>query len=303
MDQAAGLRAIAKQNQNPILGNDNVENTRRIRVISVTSGKGGVGKTSVVANLAQAFQSMGKRVLVLDADLGLANMDIMLGLNPRYTMDHVLKGQKRLEEVIIAAPGGFHLLPAASGIQELTHLDYSQRLFLLNELDTIQDSFDLVLIDTGAGISSNVMFFNFAAMERVVIITNEPTSLTDAYALIKVLSSKYKQKRFKVLINWARNAVESDHIFRNLSLVADKYLCSPRLDYLGWIPYDKQFSRAILKQDTILRLNPNTPASRSLMALAKKILSIADQGAFEGDIKFFWHRLLNCSPTPSLPSA
>jgi len=280
-----------------------MDNAQRIRVISVTSGKGGVGKTSVVANLAQAFQLMGKRVLVLDADLGLANMDIMLGLNPRYTMDHILKGEKKLDEVIIAAPGGFHLLPAASGIQELADLDHSQRLFLLNELDTLQDTFDVILIDTGAGISSNVMFFNSASMERVVIITNEPTSLTVAYALIKVLISKYQQKRFKVLINWTRNALESDQIFRNLSIVADKYLGSPRLEYLGWIPYDKQVPRAILKQDTVLRLHPDTPASKSLMALAKKILSIDDPGAFEGDIKFFWHRLLNCSPTPSIPAA
>lgn len=305
MDQATGLRVIAKKNQRqyPGIENNHTDKAHRIRVISVTSGKGGVGKTSVVANLAQAFQLMGQRVLVLDADLGLANMDIMLGLNPRYTIDHVLKGEKRLDEVIIAAPGGFHLLPAASGIQELTDLDHSQRLFLLNELDSLQDMFDVILIDTGAGISSNVMYFNFAAMERVVIITNEPTSLTDAYALIKVLSSKYRQKRFKVLINWTRNAVESDHIFRNLSMVADKYLGSPSLDYLGWIPYDKQVPKAIRKQDTVLRLHPDTPASKSLMALAERILSNDDQTVFEGDVKFFWQRLLYGSPTASLPSA
>ena len=295
MDQATGLRSIAKANNHGpsevIKGRGG--NGRRIRVISVTSGKGGVGKTNVVANLAEAFQKLEKRVLILDADLGLANMDIMLGLNPRYTISHVLKGEKTLDEVIITAPSGFKLLPAASGIQELTDLDNTQRLFLLNELDSLHDRFDVILIDTGAGISSNVMYFNFAAMERVVIVTNEPTSLTDAYALIKVLSSKYHQKRFKVLINSARNGVEADRIFRSLSIVADRYLGSPSLDYLGWIPYDKRILKAIRKQKTVLTMHPNTPASKSFMDLASKMIASEDETVFEGDIKFFWRKLLN----------
>ena len=190
MDQAAGLRGIMHENgakaEGASLSRKNAEDTNntseKIRVISVTSGKGGVGKTNTVANLALALCRMSKRVLILDADLGLANMDVMLGLNPRYTINHVIKGEKRLDEVIVTASGGFKLLPASSGVQELTELDSSQRILLLNELDTIQDLFDVLLIDTGAGISSNVMYFNFAAMEKVVIVTNEPTSLTDAYA-------------------------------------------------------------------------------------------------------------------------
>jgi flagellar biosynthesis protein FlhG len=268
-------------------------NAPRIRVISVTSGKGGVGKTSVTANLAVALCKMGKRVLILDADLGLANMDVILGLSPRYTIKHVLRGEKNIEDVIITAPGGFNLLPAASGIQELTELDSSQRLFLLNELDAIQDMFDVLLIDTGAGISSNVMYFNFAAMEKVVIVTNEPTSLTDAYALIKVLTSKYQQKRFKVLVNAALDAMEAERIFRHLSLVVDQFLRSTSLDFLGYIPYDKRIPAAIRKQQTVLRLYPDTPASVHITALAKKLMSSGDDSVFEGDIKFFWQRLLN----------
>lgn len=268
-------------------------NGQRIRVISVTSGKGGVGKTNIVANLAEAIQDMKKRVLILDADLGLANMDIMLGLNPRYTINHVLRGEKSLEDVIITAPGGFKLLPAASGIQELTDLDKTQRLFLLNELDALHDLFDVILIDTGAGISANVMYFNFAAMERVVIVTNEPTSLTDAYALIKVLTNKYHQKRFKVLVNSARNDMEANQIFKSLSIVADRYLGSLSLDYLGWIPYDKLIPKAIRKQKTVLKLHPDTPASKSFIKLARKLLAENDEAVFEGDIKFFWNQLLN----------
>jgi flagellar biosynthesis protein FlhG len=278
-DQAAGLRNLIKLNNHTplrVVEKNNGSDSHNIRVISVTSGKGGVGKTSITANLAEAFQRMRKRVLILDADLGLANMDIMLGLNPKYTISHVLKGEKTLDEVIITAPGGFKLLPAASGIPELTNLDNSQRLFL---------------IDTGAGISSNVMYFNYAAMERIVVVTNEPTSLTDAYALIKVLIKEYHQKRFKVLINLARSGAEADRIFKSLSMVADRYLASPALDYIGWIPYDKQIPAAVRKQKVFLETHPDTPASRSIMALAKRILA-EDDIAFEGDIKFFWRRLL-----------
>jgi flagellar biosynthesis protein FlhG len=263
-----------------------------IRVISVTSGKGGVGKTNVVANLALALCRMEKRVLILDADLGLANMDVMLGLNPRYTIQHVLKGEKRLEEVIVTAPGGIKLLPAASGIQELTELDNCERLFLLNELDSIQDRFDILLIDTAAGISSNVMYFNFAAMEKVVVVTNEPTSLTDAYALIKVLTNKYQQKRFKVLVNSARSATEAGRIYRSLGLVADQYLGSPSLDYLGWIPYDKMVPAAVRRQQMVLDRYPDTPASKSFMTVARKLVAKEEDPSFVGDIRFFWRKLL-----------
>lgn len=302
MDQASGLRGVVQDLKTafggPSVSGEPLEgehmNRDRIRVISVTSGKGGVGKTSVVANLALALCRMNKRVLILDADLGLANMDVMLGLNPRYTIDHVLKGEKRMEEVIISAPGGFKLLPAASGMQELTELDSSQRLFLLNELDSIQDRFDVLLIDTGAGISSNVMYFNFAAMEKVVVVTNEPTSLTDAYALIKVLTNKYHQKRFKILVNAARSAAEAGRIYRHLGLVVDQFLGSPSLDYLGWIPYDKMVPAAIRQQQVVLQRYPETPASKSFVEVAERLVADEDEQAFEGDIKFFWRKLLNC---------
>ena len=296
MDQAAGLRRMVNLEtavQSETAVKDSIQSSP-IRVISVTSGKGGVGKTSITANLAVAFQKLNKKVLILDADLGLANMDIMLGINPRYTISNVLSGEKSLEEVIVETPAGFKLLPAASGMQELTELDDNQRRFLLNELDAIHEDFDIILIDTSAGISSNVMYFNFAAMERLVVLTNEPTSLTDAYALIKVLTNTYNQKRFKVLINLAQDSNEADRIFRSLSLAVDKYLQSPSLDYLGWIPYDKMLPKAIRRQKPLISTHPNTPAAKSITALAEKILYKEDDGNFEGDIKFFWRRLLNC---------
>ena len=302
MDQTADTRlgiegqmvACRRSRTSQAAQDSQVTQGNHIRVISVTSGKGGVGKTNVAANLALALCNLTKRVLILDADLGLANLDVMLGLNPRYTINHVLKREKTLDEIIVTAPGGFKLLPASSGMQELTELDRSQRLFFLSELDMLQDLFDVLLIDTGAGISSNVMYFNLAAMERLVVVTNEPTSLTDAYALIKVLTNKYQQKRFMVLVNSVRNGNEAERIYKQLSVVVDKYLGSPSLDYLGWIPYDEQVQMAVRQQQMVLQRYPDTPASRSFVELAHKLMAADNGRAFEGDIKFFWRKLLNC---------
>jgi flagellar biosynthesis protein FlhG len=300
MDQASRLRDMVENGKGAgkkLMAMNATVNTGQdgsgVRVISVTSGKGGVGKTNVVANLALALTRSGKRILILDADLGLGNMDVLLGLNHHYSIQHVLSGEKRLEEIIVEAPGGFQLLPAASGIQELTDLDQSQRLFLLDELDMLQDRFDVLLIDTGAGISANVMYFNFAAMEKVVVVTNEPASLTDAYALIKVLTKKYQQKTFKILINQAKNEQEAGRIFRQLSQVVDKFLGSPSIDYLGWIPYDQHIPQAVRQQEAVLALYPDTAASRSFVKVAESLLASVNRLDFEGDIKFFWKKLVD----------
>lgn len=299
MDQASRLRSMVAEQMEENRGNwalpeksGSREKTKDLRVISVTSGKGGVGKTNVVANLALALCRLGKRVLILDADLGLGNMDVLLGLNPRYTIQHVLSGEKRLEEVIVNVPAGFHLLPAASGIQELTDLTQAQRMFLLDEFDALQQFFDVLFIDTGAGISANVMYFNFAAMEKVVVITNEPASLTDAYALIKVLANKYHQKKFRILINSARTSQEAEQIYRHLCVVVDKFLGSLSLDYLGWIPYDDNVPKAVRRQQAVLELYPLSKASKKFMDVAEKLISSPEHLDFEGDVKFFWQRLL-----------
>ncbi len=165
-------------------------------MISVGSGKGGVGKTNVVANLAFAFTRLGKKVLVFDADLGLANIDVLLGLTPKYTIQHLLDRQKSVFEILTKGPGGMSILPASSGVLELVDLDESQKIFLLNELDLVAETVDILLIDTAAGISSNVLYFNMAAEESIVVVTPEPTSITDAYALIKILSTKYTKRTF-----------------------------------------------------------------------------------------------------------
>ena len=173
----------------------NRQHMNPIRVISVTSGKGGVGKTNVVTNLAMALASAGQKVLVWDADLGLANIDVLLGLKPEFNIQHLLNGEKSLREILVEGPGGFKIMPASSGIQELSHLGEGQKVRLLSELDEYDDDLDYLLIDTGAGISSNVMYFNMAAQERIVVVTPEPTSITDAYALIKVMSTPVQSEK------------------------------------------------------------------------------------------------------------
>jgi flagellar biosynthesis protein FlhG len=264
-----------------------------VRVICITSGKGGVGKTNVVTNLAYAMARQGKRIVVLDADLNLANVDILLGLTPRFNLHHVLIGEKSLSEILVEGPGGMRILPASSGILELASLTESQKLYFMSEMETLGMQMDLLLIDTGAGINDNVVYFNLAARERIVLLTPEPTSLTDAYALIKVLSSRHDIKRFRILVNHCRDEKEGLAVFRKLSIVADRFLNSLSLDFLGHIPYDEKLPRAVRAQRLVGELHPNAPSSRMFGKLAAQILAEAPEESTDGNIKFFWQGLFD----------
>ena len=182
------------------------------RIISITSGKGGVGKTNIVANLGYQLSRSGQRVLILDADFGLGNLDILLGLAPRYNLSHVLSGEKTIQDILVEGPGKLSILPAASGIQELTQLSREQKMRLLGALDQLLDSMDILLIDSAAGISPNVMDFSVSAQEIMVVVTPEPTSITDAYALMKVLSTRYAEKTCRLIVN----QVSSEHEGREI---------------------------------------------------------------------------------------
>jgi flagellar biosynthesis protein FlhG len=301
MDQATGLREIAERDGLPE-PEANLEKgekaqvdfrTSPVRVISVTSGKGGVGKTNVVANLAVALQQLGKQVLILDADLGLGNIDVLLGLNPPFTIQHVLTGDRRLHEVLVPGPAGITILPATSGVMELTQLTDGQRLSLLTELDALEEEFDALLIDTGAGISANVMYFNIAAQIKVVIANSEPTSLTDAYALIKVLYTRYHENEFKLLVNGVKKAEEAEQVYRQLSTVITRFLGNPSLDYLGWIPFDPSVPKAVCQQQPVMHAFPHAPACDGFLRLAETIWNGSREAKLNGNIKFFWRRLLN----------
>jgi flagellar biosynthesis protein FlhG len=296
MDQAEGLRNLVNGAQVDFKAlrsapSASLPPTDSPQVISISSGKGGVGKTNIVANLALALTRLGKRVLILDADLGLANIDILLGLTPRYTIEHLLTGQKRLEDILVQGPEGMVILPAGSGIPELADLNEGQKLFLLNEMDQLSQRIDLLLIDTGAGISANVLYFNLAAQESIIIITPEPTSLTDAYALIKVLATRHQKKHFIVLANAVTSEPEAKEIFKKISLVADRFLGSVSLDYLGFVPQDQHVLQAVRKQKAVLDLFPHSPAGKSFMALSQRLLDRPFRNRNEGNIQFFWKQV------------
>jgi len=261
------------------------------RTIAVASGKGGVGKTNVVANLAIALRRRGQRVIVVDADLGLANLDTLLGVNTRATLRHVLHGECALRDVIVEGPAGIQIVPAASGFEELTQLTDAQRLLLLEQVDSLDGAFDVLLLDTGAGISPNVLFFAAAAHETMVVVTPEPTALTDAYALVKVLSTRYAEQRFAVLVNMARGELEARRTFTHLSRVAERFL-HVSLRWAGWVPFDAEVPEAVRRQRAVVELAPRAPVSRAFEALAERIVDGADEVPPKGGLQFFFRRLL-----------
>lgn len=254
------------------------------RIVAVSSGKGGVGKTNFTANLALFYASLNKKVLILDADLGLSNIDVLFGIAPRYNLKHVLLGEKSLREIIVTGPLGIMILPASSGIRELTKLTDTQRLRLISELDNFNLSFDVLLIDTGAGISDNVLFFCSAAQETIVIVTPEPTSLADAYALIKILSRDFTESHFRILVNNARSDKEAFDTFRKLAIVADKFL-NLSVDYLGYLPYDQHVKDAIIAQKGFIAMYPNSNFAKKLANIGKKMLE-SDRIDLKDNIQF-----------------
>ncbi len=268
----------------------NRANNKFIRTIAVTSGKGGVGKTNVVASLAVAFRKQGKEVMILDADLGLSNIDVLFDIAPKHNIQHVINGEKSLEEVIVEGPHGIKILPASSGVQELTDLDEFQRMRLINEFDSYTANIDVLLIDTGAGIAGNVAFFCVASQEIIVVTSPEPTAITDAYALIKVLSTRYQEKNFSILVNSARNKSDGFEVYRRLALAAEKFL-NISLDYIGYLPFDEFVHKAVRAQKAFVDIYPGSDASLSLIDIASKI-NDDNRGVIKGGLQLFLGSLL-----------
>jgi len=287
-DQAKTLRDL---NPHPGATDLSLEDNQLTRVYSITSGKGGVGKTVVVANLAYTLAAKGKQVLILDADLGLANIDVVFGLTPAYNLNHFFSGEKELHEIIIDGPPGIKILPAGSGIQSFTQLNSSHKLRLMGSLDSMHSHFDFVLIDTEAGISENVTYFNSAAQEILVVTTPEPTAITDAYSLMKLLSAQYHEKNFNLLVNQIHNEEEGLDVYRKLTMVSNRYL-DISIDYLGSIPVDRQMIEAIRKQKVITEISPKSKISHSFEQLASRICAEPYHSTAKGSIQFFWRKLL-----------
>lgn len=293
-DQADTLRQMARsaklQAQSDAGGQ--TASQSGIRVLSVTSGKGGVGKSNVVANLAMALADQGKRVLILDADLGVGNLDVLLGLSPQYNLNHVLSGERTLAEIIVDVNPSIKLIPAGSGVQEYTSLGQHEKLRLLNELDLLEEEFDIMIIDTEAGISENVTYFTVAAQEIIVVVSPEPTSITDVYALIKLLATRYSEHHFKVLVNMARDSEDALEVFRKLANVAGRFL-DISLDYLGCVVRDEKLIDAVKRQKAVFELFPNSEAAGCFSTLAKRVVENSRNLKIKGNIQFFFRRYLD----------
>lgn len=290
-DQADTLRGMERLSDSAMTSEQTGTATR---VYAITSGKGGVGKTAVVANTATAMAKLGKKVLILDADLGLANIDVVFGLAPKYNLNHFFSGDHSLSSIMVDGPHGIKILPAGSGVQNFTRLDSSQKLKLLDGLDQMHNEFDFVLIDTEAGISENVTYFNTAAQEILVVTTPDPTAITDAYALMKLLSTQYHEKRFNLVVNQIQHENEALDVYRKLTMVSNRYL-DISIDFLGSIPSDRQMTDAIRKQRVIVDLYPSSKISTAFVNLARTICSEQPISTPKGGVQFFWKRLLDIS--------
>ena len=243
------------------------------RVIAVTSGKGGVGKTNISVNLALAFADKGKNVLLYDADMGLANVDVMLGIIPRFTLLNVLNGQKTLKEIIVEGPGGIRLVASGSGgVQELADLNEIQRSKFLEALLELQHESEIILIDTGAGLHRNVLAFALAAEEVVVVTTPEPTALMDAYGMIKILYREKKNPTINVVVNMAAHQTEADEAGKKLVVLSKRFL-NLNIEYLGFIPRDSGMIKAVKEQKPVMLSSPLSPAAVHLNRLAGVLLS------------------------------
>jgi len=284
VDQAGAIREIMREGAP--LAMRRKKSHDETRVIAVTSGKGGVGKTNITANFAYLLSRMGKKALLLDADAGLANIDVILGITPNYNLCHVLRGEKTLREVIVNGPGGIKILPSASGIQEMAELSKGHKLTLLDELDGLDEDIDFMLIDTAAGITGNVMYFNMAAKEVIVVVSTEPTSLTDAYALIKILCQAYRTQRFMLLVNMAKDSTEAKEVYLRLNNATNHFLSLP-IEYLGYIPYDQDVPKAVKKQRLLVESFPDSKAARSMAEIVEKLCRKRPEGYENGTIKFF----------------
>ncbi|MFI4913935.1 MAG: P-loop NTPase [Steroidobacterales bacterium] len=266
-----------------------------IQVIAVTGGKGGTGKTSVAVNLATAFAQAGRRTLLLDGDLGLANVDVLLGLTPRCTLEHVLRGERALEEVIVETATGLRVVPAASGVARMAALTPREQAAIVQAFSTLPDRVDVFLVDTAAGISESVLQFCQAAQHVLVVLRDEPTSLTDTYALVKVLSRNHGVRNFRVLANMTRRVGQGEGVFQRLQRVTDRYL-EVLLEYAGEIPEDHSLQKSIQVQRSVMEAFPASEAAQAFKRLASAARSWALPQGPSGRLEFFLERMLRRSP-------
>jgi flagellar biosynthesis protein FlhG len=264
-----------------------------MQIYSITSGKGGVGKTSLVCNMALRFGAEGKRVLLIDADLGLANVDIMMGLKPTSNLSDMFAGDANLASLLIDGPPNVTVLPASSGVREMTVLSDEQIMHFMSEVNQLEQTFDVVLIDTGAGIGKNVLYFNAAAQNVIVVTTPEPTSITDAYAAMKVLYKTHMLKRFRLVVNRAKSRKQALKVYTYFTNVADEHLKEVSIDYLGHVLQDDTVSEAVMERTLLMEGHPTSDAAACISKLVETLNHDEPISAPTGNIQFFWERLLH----------
>lgn len=267
MDQAEQLRKMMQQ----------TDSKPQARVITVTSGKGGVGKTSISLNLAIWLTRLGKKVVVFDADFGLANIEVMLGVRPQYNLADMMFRGKDLSDIITQGEEGISFISGGSGIQELASMNREQVMFLTSRLVELDKYADVIIVDTGAGISDSVLEFVLASSEVLLVATPEPTSITDAYALLKALNRKTEfskeETSIKMISNRVRNDAEGQNLYEKMSVVSEKFLSIP-ITYMGSVPMDEQISKAVMRQKPVSVINPEAPAAKAIRQIAERILEI-----------------------------
>jgi flagellar biosynthesis protein FlhG len=279
-DQATGLRRMI--------------NPQPVRVIAVTGGKGGVGKTSISANLGIAFAELGRRVMLLDADLGLANLDVILGLHAERNLSHVMRGECSLEDILVTGPKGMRIVPGASGIQQMAEMSPAENAGLIHAFSEVANDVDVLLIDTAAGISDLVISFSRAAQEQIIVVCDEPASITDAYAIIKLLNREYGVSRFRILANMVKSVQEGRDLYNKMCRVTDQYL-DVMLNYMGSIPYDEQLRKAVKSQKSVVEAYPRSRVAQAFKNLAKKADNWPVPSGVSGDLQFFVERLIQFS--------
>ena len=266
-------------------------NKHFVRVVAVTGGKGGVGKTNISINLSIALAQREQRVLLLDADLGLANIDVLLGLKPERNLEDVYAGNCELADVIVEGPQGIRIIPASSGTQSMAQLSHQQHAGLIHAFSEMSEDIDVLVVDTAAGISDSVVNFIRAAQEVLVVVCDEPSSITDAYALMKLLNRDYGVNAFRIIANQTRTEKEGMALYQRLLTTTDRFL-DVMLRYEGEVPYDDSVRKAVRKQKAVMDVYPKSEASKAFNLLADQLLKWPVTSAPSGHLEFFVEQLV-----------
>jgi flagellar biosynthesis protein FlhG len=266
-------------------------NMRRTKTVSITSGKGGVGKTTLTANLAFALARSGRRVLIFDGDLGMANVDIMFGVKADRHIHELFAGEKSLQEIIIPLTPNIDLISGGSGIVEMTRIDAFQRRALVESVQSLENKYDYLLIDTAPGISDNVLYLNAAAQTSAIVINADPASIADSYALIKVLHQEYKENRFAIICNQVRDEADGLNLFHRFNEVVSRFLCVG-LDYWGSVAQDPLFRKATQTQRLILKHEPTADSAHQLLSVSVKLERAMNRISDKSGLQFFWEQVV-----------